>query len=82
MDRVAVFVDSGYLFAQGSAALQGSKIASSSLSLDAPKVIAELKAVADEKASDCKLLRIYWYDERLGVFARRPIKPVWQVWMM
>ena len=66
MDRIAIFVDSGYLFAQGSAALHGSKIARSGLSLDAPKVISELKAVAAEKASDCKLLRIYWYDGAIG----------------
>lgn len=66
MDRIAVFVDSGYLFAQGSSALHGSKVTRSNLSLDAPKVISELKAVATEKASDCKLLRIYWYDGAIG----------------
>lgn len=36
MDRVATFVDAGYLFAQGSVALTGSKQPRSLLSLDAP----------------------------------------------
>lgn len=66
MERCAIFVDAGYLFAQGSTALTGSKKARSALSIDAPKVIEELKAIAFEKAPDAKLLRIYWYDGATG----------------
>lgn len=66
MDRVAVFVDAGYLFAQGSTALSGSKIARNLLVLDAQKAIESLKKVSGSKARDCKLLRIYWYDGTLS----------------
>lgn len=66
MDRIAVFVDAGYLFAQGSAALTGSKKPRTSLVLDAAKAIVSLKKLAQEKGADCKLLRIYWYDGAIG----------------
>jgi uncharacterized LabA/DUF88 family protein len=66
MERCAIFVDAGYLFAQGSTALTGSKKARAILSVNAPKVIEELKVVARAKASDAKLLRIYWYDGAVG----------------
>ncbi len=66
MDRVAIFVDAGYLFAQGSTALVGSKKSRTELVLDAPQVIAELRSLASEKAPECKLLRIYWYDGAIG----------------
>ncbi|MDG2286000.1 MAG: NYN domain-containing protein, partial [Alphaproteobacteria bacterium] len=63
---VAVFVDAGYLFAQGSTALSGSKKARAILTLDAQKAVSELKSVAIERATDCKLLRVYWYDGAIG----------------
>ncbi len=66
MDRIAIFVDAGYLFAQGSAALTGSKKARETLVLDAPKAIGHLKSVASQKAPDCNLLRVYWYDGAIG----------------
>lgn len=66
MERCAVFVDAGYLFAQGSTALTGSKKARTQLSLDAPAVIDHLKAISQSKAPDAKLLRIYWYDGATG----------------
>ena len=66
MDRIAVFVDAGYLFAQGSAAVTGSKKPRANVVLDAPEALAALKALAAEKAPDCKLLRIYWYDGAIG----------------
>lgn len=61
VDRVAVFVDAGYLFAQGSALLTGSSKPRADLILDAPAVVAELKTAATA-ACTCSLLRIYWYD--------------------
>lgn len=66
MDRVGIFVDAGYLFAQGSAALTGSKRPRSDLVIDAPAAIAALKAVAADRAPECRLLRIYWYDGAIG----------------
>lgn len=66
MDRCAVFVDAGYLFAQGSAALTGAKKSRTALVLDAPRVIEELKTLAYTRAPDCRLLRIYWYDGAFG----------------
>ncbi|MDX8523370.1 NYN domain-containing protein [Mesorhizobium sp. MSK_1335] len=66
MDRCAVFVDAGYLFAQGSVALTGSKKPRSELLLDAPTVIDELIALAYAKAPDCRILRVYWYDGAIG----------------
>jgi uncharacterized LabA/DUF88 family protein len=66
MHRVAVFVDAGYLFAQGSVALTGSKKTRADLILDAPAVIAELKTIAMATAPGASLLRIYWYDGAIG----------------
>ena len=66
MDRCAVFVDAGYLFAQGSVAIAGSKKTRSELLLDAHTVIDELIALACTKASDCRILRVYWYDGAIG----------------
>ncbi len=62
MDRVAIFVDAGYLFAQGSVALSGSKKPRSHLALDEKAVLAELMEVADLKTGGLPLLRVYWYD--------------------
>ena len=61
MQRAAVFVDAGYLFAQGSALLTGTRQSRELLSLDIPKVVEALKGVA-RTACDLPLLRIYWYD--------------------
>ena len=59
MDRVAVFVDAGYLFAQGSVALCGEKLTRREIVLDHGAVIAKLKVFAETHA-DLHLLRIYW----------------------
>ena len=62
MNRCAVFVDAGYLFAQGSTALTGSKKARTALSLDTKSVVECLKTVVADRAPGSSLLRIYWYD--------------------
>ena len=46
MDRVAVLVDAGYLFAQGSIELCGKKLARGEIILDHDSVAAELKKFA------------------------------------
>lgn len=61
MQRSAVFVDAGYLFAQGSVLLTGTRQGRELISLDIPKVVEALKRVA-RTACDLPLLRIYWYD--------------------
>ncbi len=61
MDRVAVFVDAGYLFAQGSTALAGQKLPRSGVALACDKVVEELERFA-VAVSGIPLLRIYWYD--------------------
>lgn len=66
MDRAAVFVDAGYLFAQGSTALVGSKRPRAQLILNAPAAIDQFLALAAEKAPDARLLRVYWYDGAIG----------------
>lgn len=61
MDRVAVFVDAGYLFAQGSALLAGQKLPRSQVALN-PEACT--RALGDFARTLCGtgLLRIYWYD--------------------
>jgi len=66
MDRVALFVDAGYLFAQGSTAIWGAKQAQATLDLNEAAAVAELLAVATAKAPKASLLRIYWYDGAKG----------------
>jgi NYN domain-containing protein len=61
MDRVAVFVDAGYLFAQGSVALAGQKLPRGRLVLDHEKAIDTLADFAT-RVGGVDLLRVYWYD--------------------
>jgi hypothetical protein len=61
MDRVAIFVDAGYLFAEGARCLTGTRLARSQLYLDHQVVLAFLKERAG-RISGLPILRIYWYD--------------------
>jgi uncharacterized LabA/DUF88 family protein len=64
--RSAVFVDAGYLVAQGSVLLTGTRQGRERLSIDIPKMVAALQQ-ASWSVCDLPLLRIYWYDAmRLG----------------
>lgn len=65
MDRVAVFVDAGYLYAGGSTAISGASRRRSELVLDVPACVQYLIKLA-EQLSSMKLLRIYWYDGALS----------------
>jgi uncharacterized LabA/DUF88 family protein len=62
MKRHAIFVDAGYVFAQGSFSLLGSKIPRTQLRLDAGEIVTQLKSLALNQSPDIQLLRIYWYD--------------------
>jgi uncharacterized LabA/DUF88 family protein len=61
MDRVAVFVDAGYLFAQGSSLLTGKKTQRGEIKFDHEKLLNALEEFAC-RLSKVPLLRIYWYD--------------------
>jgi uncharacterized LabA/DUF88 family protein len=61
MDRVAVFVDAGYLFAAGSQLLFGETLSRTELQLDHPAVL-ELLADVARQLTGLPLLRVYWYD--------------------
>ena len=61
MDRVAVFVDAGYLFAQASVALAGKKLPRGRMLLDHERAVETLEAFG-KRVSGVPLLRIYWYD--------------------
>jgi hypothetical protein len=62
MTRVAIFVDAGYLFAQGSVALTGEKRARPDCRLNETAVLAALAEVAKAKCDGVRVLRTYWYD--------------------
>lgn len=61
VDRTAIFVDAGYLFAQGSLLIAGKKLSRSETALDEVKALAFLEAIA-AAATGLPLLRTYWYD--------------------
>ena len=62
MDRVAIFVDAGYLYAAGSIALTGHNQRRSDIQMDQPSVIENLRKTAYAQTGGVSLLRIYWYD--------------------
>lgn len=64
MLQIAVFVDSGYLYAQGSALLdpEGQRQKRTDIRLNVEDLITALKNRATDVALDARLLRIYWYD--------------------
>lgn len=66
MDYVAVFVDAGYLFAEGSTLLSGKKLQRSEMRLNADGVVRALTTVATSASRQLPLLRIYWYDGTAG----------------
>jgi hypothetical protein len=61
MDRVAVFVDAGYVFAQGSLLLAGRKLPRADIGLAHDEAVKAFGKFA-EGISGVPLLRVYWYD--------------------
>lgn len=61
MDRVGVFVDAGYLFAQGSIALCGRKLPRADLDFSPEGALRWIESFATS-VSGLPLLRVYWYD--------------------
>jgi len=66
MERVAVFVDAGHLFAAGSALLRSSPPKRNEIALDVEAAAAYFAATA-LAMTQLPLLRIYWYDGALPV---------------
>lgn len=62
MQRSAIFVDAGYLFAQGSALITGRRRPRHQLDLDISAVHDALLDVAYSRARGSDVLRTYWYD--------------------
>ena len=62
MLQIAVFVDAGYLYAQGSALLAGQKQPRTAIQLDVPAALDQITNTAKQVAPTERLLRIYWYD--------------------
>jgi len=62
MKRHAIFVDAGYLFAQGSVSLVGQKTDRTRLKLDEGEVVRQLKGRAVSHSPGSEILRVYWYD--------------------
>lgn len=62
--QVAVFVDAGYVYTQGSCALTGLKTPKrrEQVTLDESKITEFLKKEAKTSSDGKELLRIYWYD--------------------
>jgi len=64
MDRAAVFVDAGYLFAAGSMLIANEKLPRAQLDLDHDAILDLLESLTTE-LTGLPLLRIYWYDGAL-----------------
>jgi uncharacterized LabA/DUF88 family protein len=60
--RSAIFVDAGYLYAQGSKTLSSEGLRRVDVQLDLLQTIQKLRQTAATKSQDAPLLRIYWYD--------------------
>jgi hypothetical protein len=61
LDRTAVFVDAGYVFAEGSKLIAGQKLTRSQLLLDYD-VLLQLLGDLTVALTGLPLLRVYWYD--------------------
>jgi hypothetical protein len=60
--QIAVFVDAGYLYAQGSALASGKKQPRNLVLLNVPETLIALRDLCELVAPGHRLLRIYWYD--------------------
>jgi hypothetical protein len=62
LKRHAIFVDAGYLFAQGSVSIRGRNSNRMELRLNEAEIIGQLKSLALSRNANAEILRIYWYD--------------------
>jgi hypothetical protein len=77
MDRVAVLVDAGYLFAQGSALVStSSKKKRSDIEFDAQRAVQELRQFALKITGGLPLLRRARASYRIAIPTARSIDPI------
>jgi uncharacterized LabA/DUF88 family protein len=62
MQRVAAFVDAGYVYAQSAVCLTGANVNRAQLKLDEAEFINQIKSLALTLGAGAQLLRVYWYD--------------------
>lgn len=62
MQRIAVFVDAGYVYAQSAVCLTGANVNRAQLKLLEAEFIEQLKSLAATLGAGAGLLRVYWYD--------------------
>jgi len=62
MKRHAIFVDAGYVFAQGSVSLLGKNSNRTQLQLDEAEFVRQVRFLALKQSDGVQLLRVYWYD--------------------
>lgn len=62
MLQIAVFVDAGYLYAQGSSLLSGQKQPRQTIQLATQDTLTALHTIAEQVAPGARMLRVYWYD--------------------
>ena len=62
MGRVGVFVDAGYLFAEGAKVISGVTMPRWQIRLEYDEMVNRLRSFATQVAPATQLLRIYWYD--------------------
>jgi hypothetical protein len=82
MKRHAIFVDAGYVFAQGSVSLLGRNTPRERLKLNETEIVRQLRLLAEHRSSGVPLLRVYWYDgarngptvEHLGIANMEDVK--------
>lgn len=62
MLQTAIFVDAGYVYAQGATCIGHPKTPRQRMRLNVPMIVDDLKAEAARLEANGRLLRIYWYD--------------------
>jgi uncharacterized LabA/DUF88 family protein len=62
LKRHAIFVDAGYIFAQGSVSLLGKNSKRTDLKLDETEIVSQIKGLALSQSTNAEILRVYWYD--------------------
>lgn len=62
MLQIAVFVDAGYVYAQGSALIARQKQPRTAIELNVKEVLVRLRRAAEDACPGGRMLRTYWYD--------------------
>jgi uncharacterized LabA/DUF88 family protein len=71
MRRFAVFVDAGYFWAQATYIVHRQRLGRESITIDHPRLRADLTLLAQMQFRGADLLRVYWYDGP-GTYGKAP----------